>query len=126
MKTEGKYVLTKSGKVREEKDLLKWAKWMKSPRKRIAYTDFPKHYVSTIFLGLNYGLDAKKPVLFETMTFKKRITRPKPFKDPKTGITIPQQAFQKSIDSLCERYCTQKEAEEGHKRICKEVKKLEK
>lgn len=124
--TEGKYVLTKTGRIRQEKDLLKWAKWMETPKRRIAYTDFPKHYVSTIFSGLNFGLDSKKPILFETMTFQKRITRPKPFKDLKSGITIPQQAFQKSLDNLCERYYTQKEALEGHKRICGEVKKLEK
>lgn len=124
--TDGKYVLTKTGKVRQEKDLLKWAKFMSSGRQRLAYTDFPKHYVSTIFLGLDYGFGEGKPVLWETMAFEKKITRLKTFKDPKTGIEVPQMNFQKSVPDCQNRYYTEKEALAGHKLICEAIKKLQK
>jgi len=53
--------------------------------------------VSTVWLGMDYGFNERKPVIFETMVFLKG------------GY----------MDEYCERYTTKKEALAGHKRIAK-------
>lgn len=61
-------------------------------------------YVSTVFLGLDHNYnDSGLPIVFETMVFYQRKKYCTPF-----------ELFQ-------ERYSTWKEAEKGHKDICKMV-----
>lgn len=52
-------------------DMTKWAKFMSSKEIQLALTRFDGGtYVSTVFLGIDYGHNPEKPVLFETMVFR--------------------------------------------------------
>ena len=94
------YILDKNKRPVVCDDLLKWGDWMfaeesweKSPR-RVAQTQVGKYFVSTIFLGLDFGLGlSERPQLFETL-----IQGPK--------------------GSEMRRYSTWAEAEEGHLLTC--------
>ena len=54
------------------------------------------YFVSTVFLGIEHGFINDKPLIFETMIFP-------------------------GENDFDERYCTYKEALEGHERVCKMV-----
>jgi len=58
--------------------------------------------ISTVWLGLDHGLSAEKPLVFETMVF------------PNEG---------NYEDEYCERYSTKEEAIKGHERIVAEWSK---
>ncbi len=65
--------------------------------KRIDYTELPNGYVSTVWLGLNHSWEANKILIFESM------------------------AFLNDGGELQERYATEKEAREGHKKMVAEI-----
>jgi hypothetical protein len=78
-----------------EPDFLKWALWFEKADKHVADDYLPNGVrVSTVFLGLDYGLwhNHDNPLLFETMIFGGE------------------------HDCCQKRYSTWEEAEEGHKR----------
>jgi hypothetical protein len=75
-------------------DRTKYLEWFSNHlRRRVAKTEKNDIVVSTVFLGLNHGIDAAKPILFETMVFGGK------------------------FDSYAERYSTWEEAERGHENM---------
>ncbi len=114
------YKLSKAGKILKEPNLLKWAKWFEhTPLRFVKKTIVGNYRVSTIFLGLDYGFDwdaSKKPVLFETMVFENKLSVDK--------VGMKSFKYRKSLDDFTERYCTLKEAQEGHKLIVKQIRKI--
>lgn len=64
-----RYILEK-GEVKEEPDLMKWARWYeKCNNRHIHETYLGKVQVSTVFLGINHCWDGGPPLIFETMIF---------------------------------------------------------
>lgn len=52
--------------------LMVWARWFETADRRVAFSDFGKVSVSTVFLGLDHSFDftgKSPPILFETMVF---------------------------------------------------------
>lgn len=98
--TDGKYILTKDGKVRKSNDLIKWATWFEtSGKKRILeQTTTQGVSVSTVFLAMdhsfNWGRQPSVPILWETMIFGSDL---------------------KFFKNYQVRYATREEALEGHK-----------
>jgi hypothetical protein len=79
-------------------DTLEWAKLFEDKEyKRIAETTIGKHWISTVWLGLDHNYDGGKPLIFETMVFLKN----------KNGKTIKS-------DLDMDRYSTLEEAKDGH------------
>jgi hypothetical protein len=78
-------------------ECLEWAKWFEGNERRVAYTDLGNAaYVSTVFLGLNHSFtDDGPPLIFESMSF----------------------------EGDQERYSTWEEAEAGHKRMVRRVRR---
>lgn len=82
-------------------DVKKWGQWFRTaPRyqRKVAHTesDDGKVSVSTVFLGIDYSHgDSQAPLLFETMVFGGE-----------------------HDGEMC-RYSTWKQAENGHKKMCK-------
>ena len=97
--TSQKYILTKDHEIKEEHDLLSWAKWFESiENRRVGWTIIGKTKVSTVFLGLDYNFGPGAPLLFETMVF---------------GGKRDEEQY---------RYTTWKEAEKGHKKVVASLK----
>lgn len=71
--------------------------------RRVARDECCGYLVSTVFLGIDHGLGAGPPVLFETMVFGDG-----------------------SLDEHQERYCTAAEALAGHRRILDAIARGEK
>lgn len=78
-------------------DLLEWAKDFEDPKKKIVRrtTLSNKTLISTVWLGLDHNVFGPKPLIFETMVFS------------------PDDHG----DHDMERYSTEAEAIEGHKRM---------
>lgn len=79
--------------------------------KRIMESRLPDgKWISTVWLGLDHGIDESNPIIFETMVFEFKT-------DKKLG---------ESLDT--DRYSTEQEARRGHKRMfqkyCPHWKKL--
>lgn len=94
---EGLYVLDDGGNPVVEHDPVKWSMWMfgdgKRDRRTIAYDQIGDLSVSTVFLAIDHNWGGVGlPVLFETMIFGGK------------------------SDQYCDRYCTRREALEGHLR----------
>lgn len=111
------YILDEKGDIKEEPDLLTWAKWLEENReaRKIAWTNVGGEYnVSTCFLGLdhNFGFPGEnRPILFETMVFEDKESEIDILgKKKKTHKTL-------DLDGMFDRYATREEAMEGHKRI---------
>ncbi len=80
-------------------DPIKWGQWYQSVDRHVANDQIESVQVSTVFLGLDHGLErGGPPSLFETMVFG--------------GM----------LDQEQERYATWEEAEEGHKEMVERVK----
>lgn len=100
------YILDGKRVVPSNRD--EWAKWMgdtwRNDKRRVARETVCKDLdVSTVFLGLNHGGDVEEPVLFETMVFRRT---------------------DNDSVSHSRRYHTWEEAERGHARIVRLVKRL--
>jgi hypothetical protein len=88
--SNGRYVL--DGHVPlEEPHLLVWGRWLEMANRSVADETVGDVRISTVFLGLDHGFGARRPILFETMVFGG------------------------PLDQECERYATWDEAEEGHR-----------
>ena len=61
------YIL--EGKKAVPADMMTWAKWFGSDKKRVAFTEKDGIKVSTVFLGLDHSFGVGPPMLFETMIF---------------------------------------------------------
>lgn len=102
--TTGKYILV-HGKVKEEKDLLKWADWFDNANRLIARDELSNGLVvSTVFLGIDSSPSSTKsgglPMLFETMVFG-------------------------GDKELTEHYSTWTAAKEGHRRWVKRLEPID-
>lgn len=75
---------------------------------RIAEDVIGKHWISTVWLGIDHSFEGKKPVIFETMVFES---------GEKDNCGNPK-------DYLTQRYYTEEEAKQGHADIVKIIKKL--
>ena len=111
-----KYIL-EGHKAVECDDLMVWAKWFETADRTVARTNIGIPYwkfwlgkllrkkwepitISTVFIGLDHQFgDEGPPLLFETMVFGGK------------------------HDEDLERYFTWQEAEEGHKRFVKKIRK---
>lgn len=84
------------------KDLIEWAKWFEMADRHIARTHVGDVTISTIFLGLDHSfmVDNVQPILFETMIFG--------------GLH----------DDYQTRYATYEQAEAGHAKAVKKVRRL--
>lgn len=90
------YILDDGGNPVVARDLTKWGMWMFDPgaHRNIALDELGDIRVSTVFLGLDHNWsDVGEPLLFETMIFGGQ------------------------FNEYCERYCTRREALEGHLRV---------
>ena len=87
-------------------DAEEWNRKIADPEyRRVASTVLPDgKWVSTLWVGLNYLPGRGPPLIFETMVF--------PSTDSSSG-----------DDLACERYSTEKQALEGHKRLVDEWSK---
>lgn len=96
-----KWIL-KDGIPVECRDILVWAKWFEENRKeRIVKQDTVGNlFVSTVFLGLDYGFFGGKPILYETMIFD----------ESKGGEGI-----------YSERYCTKEESLKNHEKLLVDI-----
>ena len=54
-----------------EPDIVKWARWFETADRRVALTELTEYDVkiSTVFLGVDYGMGDCRPLLFETLVF---------------------------------------------------------
>lgn len=115
--TDGKYILDEEGNVKEENDLLKWAKWFEenNAQRRVANTEVGEYVVSTVFLAMDYSFqDGAPPVLWETMVFKKE--------PEETEIFGRSVKVRPTVDDYFERYTSKEDAVVGHERIIQQIK----
>lgn len=90
-----------------------WAKLLEDENYRMIKREDIKigrkvYFVSTVWLGIDHGWAGKKPLLFETMIFRNTV------KKDKSNLN--------RIDVYQDRYCTEKEAIAGHKKVVKLLK----
>lgn len=110
------YILDKNKNVKAINNLLKWATWMETNERNIAFTKFKTKEVSTVFLGLDHNFGLKnEPILFETMVFSTKLSKFKLFTETFKS--------HKSYDKYTRRYATKAEAIKGHDEICKLINK---
>jgi hypothetical protein len=90
------YILDDSHQIKQA-SLDEWGEWFtrEHDKRRVAIDEVGDFKISTVFLGLDYGgfMEGSKPLLFESMIFRKQ-----------TGYK----------DIFCERYSTWDEAKQGH------------
>lgn len=104
-KMSNKYIL-KNKKPVSVDSVLEWGRQFEKMDSIVKQEDLPNGYwVSTVFLGLDHNFGGGKPLLFETMVFKK---------DKKGKVNF------RDLDM--DRYFTWEEAEKGHKRMVKKWK----
>lgn len=82
-------------------DLMRWGHWMQDAERHVEKTYIGDTFVSTVFLGLDHSFNDGPPVLFETMIFGGR------------------------HDDYMDRYLTWDEAEAGHARAVRMVRKFD-
>lgn len=82
---------------------MQWAKDFEIANRIVAFSKlFDGTEISTVWLGLDHSfLPSESPKIFETMVFSDR----------------------KDLDGYMERYSTEQEAIDGHKKICEEMNK---
>jgi hypothetical protein len=85
-----------------------WARLRQRNRKldgltycRIGVDEIGDYYISTVWIGIDHGFGLGAPLIFETMVFRGE-----------------------ESDLACERYSTEEEAIEGHKRMVEQVRLL--
>lgn len=95
------YTLDENHNPVPTEDILVWRRF-REKHKRVALDHLPDCWLSTVFLGIDYGDGEGPPILFETMA---------KYDDPEFGEELLQ-----------ERYATWDEAVAGHARILEELK----
>lgn len=118
------YVLDKNGDVKEEPDLITWARWFEDNReaRNIGKTIVGNYTVSTCFLGLDHRFppddtdkNLENIVVFETMVFENKETEYELMgKKRKARKTL-------DIDGTFQRYATREQAEAGHEAVVRLV-----
>lgn len=96
-------------------DVTKWAEFMATEDRRVARTQYDNIIISTVFLGIDHRMGKKgDPILFETMIFE----------DENYGSPVPFSLSNNEFSIIGDnrRYSFYAEAEEGHEKICGEVK----
>ena len=63
------YVLGPNHEVILTKSVARWAEMMESADRVVGNTMIGETRISTVFLGIDHGLDASRPLFFETMVF---------------------------------------------------------
>lgn len=103
-----KYILVDKKPVAEP-DLMKWSEWIETAKRSLGYDVVGEIELSTIFFGIDMGIPWMthdepnyEPLVFETMAFY--------IKDGDI------------IESFQQKYCTYKEAENGHAEILEILK----
>lgn len=86
--------------VEKVDDVLEWAKWFETANRRVAEDVVNGYVVSTVFLGIDFGMWTVDPMLFETMVF------------PENSWSEVGRAHYSSWES----------AELGHRRFVEEIK----
>lgn len=72
MAYNGRYILNDVGDPVPCPDLMEWARWVENGGNRIVkQTRVKDHFVSTVFLALDYQFYGGMPMLFETMVWDK-------------------------------------------------------
>lgn len=71
MKSAWTFVLDQRGEPKPESDWMTWAFWFGSSHKARCVACKRRGFlvVSTVFLGLNYGWNNRRPILWETAVF---------------------------------------------------------
>lgn len=108
-----------------ETGLLEWAKDIGNFKNKIVRQQrVGRFFVSTVWLGLDhsfcphYGVPCLcPPLIFETMVFDQRAKR------VCTAFWEPFKKYESAPDVYQDRYSTEAEAIEGHKKVCAQFKK---
>lgn len=95
-------------------DTLEWAKWLETADRHVKNEYVGNYWVSTVFLGIDHNFYGGDPILFETMVFDHGRTE---------HLDRFNQDYHPTIDDYSERYSSWEEAENGHNRIVKMVRK---
>jgi hypothetical protein len=94
------YILDNENQPIAVDDLAVWGKWMDAPlRRKLAVSKIGGAYISTCFLGLNYGTE-ESPLLWETMIFAEGW---------------------KELHYRVWKYASREEAIAGHENACRKV-----
>lgn len=96
-------------------ELMEWVRLCEDPEyRRVGLDRFDLYEVSTVWLGLDYGmLEAEPPLIFESAV----INHGKP--ETVTFAGVKRRFF--AIE-ICERYSTLEEARQGHEALCARVR----
>jgi len=115
------FVLTRTHAVRPARNMIEWAQFMSQHKKRIVeQTETKFHWVSTVFIGINYRFMGKgPPVVFETMTFAREHKIKEIFG---RLMSIREEA---DLDFGFGRWCFWDEALTGHHAIVGQVLRVE-
>ena len=115
-----KYILLPDHTVREEPDLLTWARALEQTDRVVRQEQVGPWRVSTVFLGLDHNWARFRnpelpPLLFETMAFEDKVERPVTFGERTMMVhdSLPIQ----------ERCSTWDEAVAQHERIVDQLRK---
>lgn len=104
------YILDEQGNAIQSTDVYEWGRWLEK-NKFTPLTQSKKHfrsfYVSTSFLGIDHAIYDGPLQLWETMIFKRK--------------SDGEENYLKAL--YTGRYETKAEAEIGHKKACKLLKK---
>lgn len=120
------YIIDKKGKVKVEKNIIKWARWFENTKLRFTKVTLlgKKWRVSSVFLGLDHRFYGRgKPILWETMVFEQKLSRQKPLKSKLTGRTLGGFKYHKSLEDYTGRHTSKASALKYHNET---VEKLEK
>ena len=114
------YILDEDHRV-VKADLMTWARWFEQRDQRIIeQTTTKKHWVSTVFLGLDHRWGGKgPPLVFETMVFDKRSSMRLIVDHP---MMIREEA---DGEGFFGRWSSWDDAVAGHNSIVRRVKALE-
>ena len=95
-----KYIFREDGEI-VPCTLMQWAEWIERDRlgRLIDQTEIPGYWISTVFLGIDYGFGGP-PLFFESMVFRK-------------------EGEQRGGEAEQRRYTTAAEARRGHKDLIK-------
>jgi len=64
------YIMDEHGNPISEPDIQAWAEYINNNENRVLAQDtVGNQFISTVFLGINYGWNDEAPVIFETMIF---------------------------------------------------------
>lgn len=114
----GFYILKGKTPVRTN-DVIEWGQWLENNQDRhVAETTVEDIWISTVFLGLDYGWREERPILFETMIFYKHAPVPHTLKEIVNEKQPEFDGYQ-----FQRRYSTWEEAEAGHAEAVQMVKK---